>query len=91
MPKFTIVDQDTCIACGACGETAPDIFEYDDEGLSFVHLDNNAGVKEVPEDLHEDLEDALDGCPTESIKIAEESFDGNPTKFEEATEAYWKA
>ncbi|MBO1912919.1 ferredoxin, partial [Microvirga sp. 3-52] len=27
MPKYTIVDQDTCIACGACGAAAPDIYD----------------------------------------------------------------
>ncbi|MRG86441.1 ferredoxin [Salinibacillus xinjiangensis] len=82
MPKYTIVDKDTCIACGACGATAPDIFDYDDEGLSFVILDDNTGSEEVPEDLHEDLEDAFDGCPTDSIRVAEEAFDGDPNKFE---------
>ncbi|MDU0996843.1 4Fe-4S domain-containing protein, partial [Staphylococcus cohnii] len=25
MAKYTIVDMDTCIACGACGAAAPDI------------------------------------------------------------------
>ncbi|WP_240375947.1 ferredoxin [Bacillus piscicola] len=84
MSKYTIVDQDTCIACGACGETAPDIYEYDEEGLSFVILDDNEGTVEVPEELLEDLEDAFEGCPTESIKVAEEPFYGKPLKFEDA-------
>ena len=38
MAKFTWVDKDTCIACGACGATAPDIYDYDDEGLAEVIL-----------------------------------------------------
>ncbi|HWO95728.1 MAG TPA: ferredoxin, partial [Bacillus sp. (in: firmicutes)] len=29
MPKYTIVDKETCIACGACGAAAPDIYDYD--------------------------------------------------------------
>lgn len=70
MAKFTRVDQDTCIACGACGASAPDIFDYNDEGIAFVILDNNEGCKEVPLDLFDDLEDAMEGCPTESIKVA---------------------
>ncbi|MDD1502441.1 ferredoxin [Lysinibacillus xylanilyticus] len=70
MAKFTRVDQDTCIACGACGASAPDIFDYNDEGIAFVILDNNKGCKEVPLDLYDDLEDAMEGCPTESIKVA---------------------
>lgn len=70
MAKYTIVDQDTCIACGACGASAPDIFDYDDEGLAFVHLDDNEGQAEIDEDLHDDLEDAYEGCPTDSIKVS---------------------
>jgi len=70
MAKFTRVDQDTCIACGACGASVPDIFDYNDEGIAFVILDNNKGCKEVPLDLYDDLEDAMEGCPTESIKVA---------------------
>jgi len=74
MPKFVIVDQETCIACGSCGACAPEIFDYDEEGLAFVLLDNNQGTEEVPEDLYDDLEDAREGCPTESIKVKSTSF-----------------
>ncbi|QGQ44992.1 ferredoxin [Metabacillus sediminilitoris] len=74
MAKYTVVDQDTCIACGACGATAPEIFDYNDEGIAFAILDNNTGITEVPDELKEDLEDALDGCPTDSIKVAAKPF-----------------
>ncbi|MFK2826342.1 ferredoxin [Bacillus sp. B190/17] len=74
MATYTIVDKETCIACGACGASAPDIFDYDDEGLSYVILDDNEGTAQVPDDLIDDLEDAADGCPTESIKIAQQPF-----------------
>lgn len=84
MAKYTIVDQDTCIACGACGAAAPDIFDYDEEGLSFVILDDNSGNTPVPEDLIDDLEDAQEGCPTESIKVSDERFNGDPYKFPDA-------
>ena len=80
LAKYTIVDMDTCIACGACGRT--DIYDYDDEGIAFVILDDNQGTAEVPEELYEDMEDALEGCPTDSIKIEEEPFDGDALKFE---------
>ena len=82
MAKFTIVDKETCIACGACGAAAPDIYDYDDEGIAFVTLDDNQGTTEVPEVLLDDMMDALEGCPTDSIKVADESFDGDATKFE---------
>ena len=83
MAKYTIVDKDTCIACGACGAAAPDIYDYDDEGIAFVILDDNTGTAEVPEDLLEDMQDAFEGCPTDSIKVADEPFDGDPLKFEQ--------
>lgn len=82
MPKYTIVDKETCIACGACGAAAPDIYDYDDEGLSFVILDNNQGTAEIQSELEDDLIDAFEGCPTESIKTADKPFDGDPFKFE---------
>ncbi|MDU3213296.1 MAG: ferredoxin [Staphylococcus epidermidis] len=71
MAKYTIVDMDTCIACGACGAAAPDIYDYDDEGIAYVILDDNQGTT-----------DALEGCPTDSIKIEDEPFDGDALKFE---------
>jgi ferredoxin len=74
MAKYTVVDQVTCIACGACGATAAEIFDYNDDGLAFAILDGNKGMTEVPDELEEDLEDALDGCPTNSIKVATEPF-----------------
>lgn len=76
MAKYTWVEKETCIACGACGATAPDIYDYDDEGLAEVVYDedNNTGNTEIPDDLYDDMQDALDGCPTDSIKIADSPF-----------------
>ncbi|WP_226579438.1 ferredoxin [Halobacillus litoralis] len=82
MAKYTIVDKETCIACGACGAAAPDIYDYDDEGIAYVVLDENDGTEEVPELYEEDMEDAYEGCPTDSIKIADAPFNGNPLKYE---------
>ncbi|SDI29677.1 ferredoxin [Natribacillus halophilus] len=78
---YTIVDKDTCIACGACGVTAPDVFDYDEEGLAEGCLDDNQGTVAVPHSLHEDMQDALEGCPTDSIKLATEPFHGDPFKY----------
>lgn len=82
MAKYTIVDKETCIACGACGATAPDIYDYDEEGIAFVILDNNEGTTSIPDEFEEDILDASEGCPTNSIKIAEEAFDGDSNKSE---------
>ena len=80
--KYTIVDMDTCIACGACGAAAPDIYDYDDEGIAYVILDDNQGTMAVPEELLEDMEDAFAGCPTDSIKVESQPVDGDPLKYE---------
>ncbi|MCQ2010068.1 MAG: ferredoxin [Sporolactobacillus sp.] len=76
--KYTIVDKETCIACGACAATAPDLYDYDDEGIAFALLDDNKGNTAVPEELLEDLVDAYEGCPTESIRISDAPFNGKP-------------
>ncbi|WP_072887398.1 ferredoxin [Ornithinibacillus halophilus] len=81
--KYTIVDKDTCIACGACGLAAPDIYDYDDEGLAYVIIDENKGVQEIPDELEDDVIDAFEGCPSESIKISDQPFHGKPLRFEE--------
>lgn len=75
MTKFTRVNQLTCIACGACGASAPEIFDYNGEGIAYVLLDDNQGIEEVPEDLYDDLEDAADGCPTDSIKVSSQPIE----------------
>lgn len=82
MAYYTIVDKETCIACGACGASAPDIYDYDNEGIAYVLLDNNQGVIEIPEVLEDDMLDAHEGCPTDSIKLSKKCFDGNPLLFE---------
>ncbi|SFE71069.1 ferredoxin [Alteribacillus iranensis] len=78
MKVYTMVDQETCISCGACGASAPDLFDYNDEGLSYFIGDNNEGNTPIDEELLEDLEDAIDGCPTDSIKKSSEAFHGDP-------------
>ncbi|NEU30919.1 ferredoxin [bacterium LRH843] len=74
MSRYTIVDQTTCIACGACGLTAPEIYNYNDEGIAYVLLDDNNGSMEVPESLRPDMVAAHQGCPTGSIKVSAEAF-----------------
>ncbi|MCF7754148.1 ferredoxin [Paenibacillus xylanexedens] len=76
MSKYTCVDKDTCIACGACGAVAPEIFGYDDEGLAHVIFeeDDNRGMSLIGPGWLEDLQDAVDGCPTDSILVDDKPF-----------------
>lgn len=69
MPYFTWIEKETCIACGVCGVTAPALFDYDEEGLAYGKRDNNSGEKAVPASEEEDLLDAKEGCPTESVQV----------------------
>ena len=76
MPNYSIVAKDECIACGACGGVAPDIFDYDDEGYAenIYAGDGNTGTIPISEELQDDLIDAAETCPTEAIKVAENPF-----------------
>ena len=76
MAKFAMVAKDECIACGACGAVAPEIFDYDDEGLAqnIYNGDGNTGTVEIEEGLEADLIDAAEGCPTEAIKVQDSAF-----------------
>ncbi|WP_099222278.1 ferredoxin [Listeria costaricensis] len=78
MVKYLIVDKETCIACGACSIHAPNLFDYDVEGLAYVTLDNNQGSLPLPSDQLEQAEDAVFSCPSLSIKIADHPFHGDP-------------
>lgn len=60
------VNKDLCIGCGACTAIAPDVFEFDDEGLSEVKVEN------VKEQMVDDVKDAEETCPTSAIKVSEE-------------------
>ncbi len=72
--KYTLINQETCIACGACGAAAPDIYDFDDEGIAFVLLDDNRGTCKVPEELRDEMIEAFEDCPTDSVKISSRPF-----------------
>lgn len=71
MDRYTKINQDTCIACGSCSAEAPDVYAENDSGIAYNKLDENTGTKAVPAEFHEDIEFALESCPTDSIIIEE--------------------
>lgn len=56
------VNQDKCIGCGACPSLVPEVFEFNDNGLAHVI------VNEVPKDKEEEVKEALQNCPVEAIE-----------------------
>lgn len=59
------VKRDACIGCGACAAICDSVFEIDDEGISTV-VDEN-----VSEENQEEVQDAVDSCPTGAIEVEE--------------------
>ena len=58
------VDEETCIGCGVCVDTCPEVFEMaDDKAI--------AKVNEVPKDVVESCKEAADNCPVEAIELKE--------------------
>ncbi len=57
------VNKDKCIGCGACTAIAPEIFDFDDDGLAKV----------IKDEVNEDVKMAAESCPTEAIEIKEKN------------------
>lgn len=68
------IDREECIACGACWEDCPEVFEEEEsEGMSQIvakyRVDGDPAVGEVPDELDECVRQAAEGCPVEIIHI----------------------
>ncbi len=59
------VDFDRCASSGTCVRLVPDIFEIRDDGYLYL-------LQEEPdESRRDDLQEAVECCPTEAISISE--------------------
>jgi len=65
MAKVSINKQ-TCIGCGACQASLPEVFEIEEDGLATVLKDAEI------EDTMEEIEDTADMCPTGAIIVEKE-------------------
>ncbi|MFU0801320.1 MAG: ferredoxin [Xylanivirga thermophila] len=57
-----MVDQDLCISCGLCISTCDDVFHWNDDDKA------EAIDEDVPSDFEDEVNEAIEGCPTEAIK-----------------------
>ncbi|TFI70596.1 ferredoxin [Carnobacterium divergens] len=64
---YTKVDQEKCIACGLCQIKAPQVFNYNEEGIAYTISDNNKGILPLPTDVIPHFKEAYQACPTGAI------------------------
>jgi ferredoxin len=69
-----IIDRETCVSCGTCYETCPELFEQDpDDSFSRIieklRVNGNIAEGTVPEDLEACAQEAADLCPVQIISI----------------------
>ena len=56
------VDEETCIGCGLCAESCPEVFEMVDDKA-------RAKADEVPEEFVDTCREAAEDCPVEAIQV----------------------
>lgn len=56
------VDQDLCISCGLCISICDEVFHWNDDEKA------EAIEEDIPAELHEDVREAIESCPTEAIE-----------------------
>lgn len=70
------IDQDECTGDGLCVQYAPEVFEFDIDGLAYVktatgELLQTVGARvDVPESLRLDVLDSAEKCPGNCIHVA---------------------
>jgi ferredoxin len=71
------VDQDLCTGDGLCVQYAPEVFEFDVDGLAYVKSSTGelllepGAVVEVPADLAAKVVDSAVECPGECIHVTD--------------------
>ncbi|MGI6188843.1 MAG: ferredoxin [Clostridiales bacterium] len=58
------VDQELCISCGLCISICDEVFHWNADDRA------EAVATDVPEELEQDVQEAVESCPTDAIKYA---------------------
>ena len=75
------VDQDLCTGDGLCVQYAPEVFEFDIDGLAYVKdsagelLQDHGARTAVPARLHLEVIDSAKECPGDCIHVVRSSDD----------------
>jgi ferredoxin len=76
-PLSVWIDQDRCTGDGLCVQYAPEVFEFDVDGLAYVKdtegelLTDPGSRTDVPDRLRLEVIDAARECPGECIHLAQ--------------------
>lgn len=57
------VDQGTCVGCGLCADTCPEVFEMEAGTAKVI-------VSTIPANVESSCKEAAQNCPVESITIS---------------------
>ena len=63
--KKLVLNEESCIGCGACVSIDPEHFDFNDSGLSNVISQENLETDEV--------KSAIEACPVQIISLEEDS------------------
>lgn len=59
------IDEELCVGDGTCVDICPDVFEMNGDVAEVK-------MEEIPNELRDRCEEAVDSCPTEAIVVEED-------------------
>jgi ferredoxin len=81
------IDQDLCTGDGLCVQYAPEVFEFDIDGLAYVKTDSGELLAEpgqraaVPSGLRLDVISSAKECPGDCIHVVRTGADGSDVEI----------